>query len=280
MTTRIDTRFAELKKEDRAAFIAFVTAGDPDLDTSLEILKGLPAAGTDLIEIGMPFTDPMAEGPPIQASYLRALEAGQTMKKTLDLVRAFRAGNDTTPIILMGYYNPVYHYGVEKFLSDAKTAGVDGFIIVDLPAEEDEEMCLPALEAGLNFIRLATPTTDEHRLPAVLKNTSGFVYYVSVKGITGAAAANTTDVSAAVAQIKAQTNLPVAVGFGIKTPQNVAAIAAHADAAVVGSAIVDCIKDNLDETGAPTADLVLHVLEFVKSLAVGVQNTRRVPAGE
>jgi tryptophan synthase alpha chain len=280
MTTRIDTRFAELKKEDRAAFIAFVTAGDPDLDTSLEILKGLPEAGTDLIEIGMPFTDPMAEGPPIQASYLRALEAGQTMKKTLDLVRAFRAGNDTTPIILMGYYNPVYHYGVEKFLSDAKTAGVDGFIIVDLPAEEDEEMCLPALEAGLNFIRLATPTTDEHRLPAVLKNTSGFVYYVSVKGITGAAAANTTDVSSAVAQIKAQTNLPVAVGFGIKTPQNVAAIAAHADAAVVGSAIVDCIKDNLDETGAPTADLVLHVLEFVKSLAVGVQNTRRVPAGE
>tara|TARA_R110002073_G_scaffold25168_1_gene83809 strand:- start:296 stop:1120 length:825 start_codon:yes stop_codon:yes gene_type:complete len=274
MTTRIDKRFAELKQEGRAAFVAFVTAGDPDFETSLSILKGLPGAGTDLIEIGMPFTDPMAEGPPIQASYLRALKAGQTMKKTLDLVRQFRAGDDTTPIVLMGYYNPVYHYGVEKFLSDAKTAGVDGFIIVDLPAEEDHEMCLPALDAGLNFIRLATPTTDEHRLPAVLKNTSGFVYYVSVKGITGAAAANTTDVSAAVARIKAETDLPVAVGFGIKTPQNVAAIATHADGAVVGSAIVDCVKDNLDEAGRPTAELVPHVLEFVKSLADGVRSAR------
>ncbi len=280
MTTRIDKRFAELKQEGRAAFVAFVTAGDPDFDTSLEILKGLPGVGTDLIEIGMPFTDPMAEGPPIQASYLRALEGGQTMKKTLDLVRQFRADDATTPIVLMGYYNPVYHYGVEKFLSDAKTAGVDGFIIVDLPAEEDAEMCLPALEAGLNFIRLATPTTDEHRLPAVLKNTSGFVYYVSVKGITGAAAANTTDVSAAVARIKAETELPVAVGFGIKTPQNAAAIAAHADGAVVGSAIVDCVKDNLDENGRPTAALVPHVLEFVKSLADGVRSARKAPAAD
>lgn len=273
--TRIDRCFAALKAEGRAAFVAFVTAGDPDLETSLEIIKGLPAAGTDLIEIGMPFTDPMAEGPPIQASYLRALNGGQTMKKTLDLVTRFRAENNDTPIILMGYYNPVYHYGVEKFLTDAKKAGVDGLIIVDLPAEEDEELCLPAMAAGINFIRLATPTTDEKRLPAVLKNTSGFVYYVSVKGITGAAAAEATGVAEAVARIKAQTPLPVAVGFGIKTPQNAAAIAAHADGAVVGSAIVDLIKDNLDQSGAATPGLVPAVLEFVKSLADGVRSAKR-----
>jgi tryptophan synthase alpha chain len=273
--TRIDRRFAALKAEGRAAFVAFVTAGDPDLETSLEIIKGLPGAGTDLIEIGMPFTDPMAEGPPIQASYLRALNGGQTMKKTLDIVSRFREGDNDTPIILMGYYNPVYHYGVEKFLTDAKTAGVDGLIIVDLPAEEDEELCLPAMEAGVNFIRLATPTTDEKRLPAVLKNTSGFVYYVSVKGITGAAAAEATGVAEAVARIKAETPLPVAVGFGIKTPQNAAAIASHADGAVVGSAIVDLIKDNLDPSGATTPELVPAVLEFVKSLADGVRSAKR-----
>lgn len=273
--TRIDRRFAALKAEGRAAFVAFVTAGDPDLETSLEIIKGLPSAGTDLIEIGMPFTDPMAEGPPIQASYLRALNGGQTMRKTLDIVSRFRENDNDTPIILMGYYNPVYHYGVDAFLADAKKAGVDGLIIVDLPAEEDEELCLPAMAAGINFIRLATPTTDEKRLPAVLKNTSGFVYYVSVKGITGAAAAEATGVEAAVARIKAQTPLPVAVGFGIKTPQNAAAIAGHADGAVVGSAIVDLIKDNLDQSGATTPTLVPAVLEFVKSLADGVRSAKR-----
>ena len=273
--TRIDRRFAALKAEGRAAFVAFVTAGDPDLETSLEIIKGLPSAGTDLIEIGMPFTDPMAEGPPIQASYLRALNGGQTMRKTLDIVSRFRENDNDTPIILMGYYNPVYHYGVDAFLADAKKAGVDGLIIVDLPAEEDEELCLPAMAAGINFIRLATPTTDEKRLPAVLKNTSGFVYYVSVKGITGAAAAEATGVEEAVARIKAQTLLPVAVGFGIKTPQNAAAIAGHADGAVVGSAIVDLIKDNLDQSGVTTPALVPAVLEFVKSLADGVRSAKR-----
>lgn len=271
MTTRIDRRFTELKEEGRAAFVAFVTAGDPDLETSVEIIKGLPDAGADVIEVGMPFTDPMAEGPPIQASYLRALTEGQTMVKTLELVRRFRADNDTTPIVLMGYYNPVYHYGVDAFLTDAKEAGVDGLIIVDLPAEEDDELCIPALAAGLNFIRLATPTTDDVRLPTLLKNTSGFVYYVAVKGITGAEAAQTADVAAAVARIKGQTDLPVAVGFGLKTPQNVAAIAEHADGAVVGSAIVDCIKDNLNGDGKAGADLVPTVLNFVRSLAQGVK---------
>lgn len=274
-STRIDTRFAALKAEGRAAFVAFVTAGDPDLETSLEIIKGLPSVGTDLIEIGMPFTDPMAEGPPIQASYLRSLNGGQTMRKTLDVVRRFREGDNDTPIILMGYYNPVYHYGVERFLADAKAAGVDGLIIVDLPAEEDEELCLPAIEAEINFIRLATPTTDEKRLPKVLTNTSGFVYYVAVKGITGAGSADADEVAAAVKRIKAATPLPVAVGFGIKTPQNAAAIAAHADGAVVGSAIVDCIKDNLTSEGQATPTLVPTVLDFVKSLADGVRSVRR-----
>ncbi|MEQ9518437.1 MAG: tryptophan synthase subunit alpha [Parvibaculum sp.] len=273
-STRIDKRFAALKKESRAAFVAFVTAGDPDLETSLELIKGLPGVGTDLIEIGMPFTDPMAEGPPIQASYLRALKGGQTMRKTLDIVRRFREGDQDTPIILMGYYNPVYHYGVERFLTDAKSAGVDGLIIVDLPAEEDEELCLPAIEAEINFIRLATPTTDAKRLPKVLTNTSGFVYYVAVKGITGAGSADANEVAAAVKRIKAATDLPVAVGFGIKTPQNAAAIAAHADGAVVGSAIVDCIKDNLTPDGKASNKLVPTVLEFVKSLADGVRSVR------
>ncbi len=274
MSTRIDRRFATLKKEERAAFVAFVTAGDPDMETSLAILKGLPGAGTDVIEIGMPFTDPMAEGPPIQASYGRALKSGQTMARTLELVRQFREGDDDTPIILMGYYNPVHHFGPEAFLAEAKAAGVDGLIIVDLPAEEDAELCLPALEAGVNFIRLATPTTDEKRLSTILKNTSGFVYYVAVKGITGAAAAETTGVAKAVARIKAATDLPVVVGFGLKTPQNVAAIARHADGAVVGSAIVDCIKDNLDQNGSAPADLVPAVLDFVKSLSAGVYSGR------
>src|SRR6187431_3430049 len=217
MTTRIDQRFADLKREGRAALVTFTMAGDPDTKTSLEILKALPKAGADVIELGMPFTDPMADGPAIQAGGLRALNAGQTMVKTLAMVRAFRSGDDATPIVLMGYYNPIYVYGVDRFLADAKQAGIDGLIIVDLPPEEDAELCLPAMKAGLNFIRLATPTTDDKRLPAVLANTSGFVYYVSITGITGSGSADTAVVGQAVARIKRHTKLPVCVGFGIRT---------------------------------------------------------------
>src|SRR5438105_2494299 len=219
MTTRIDHRFTELRKDDRAALVTFLTAGDPDPDTSLAILKALPAAGADVVELGMPFTDPMADGPAIQASSLRALKAGQTLKRTLAMARAFRAGDDATPIVLMGYYNPIYIYGVDRFLADAIEAGVDGLIVVDLPPEEDDELCLPALRAGLNFIRLATPTTDDKRLPTVLNNTSGFVYYVSITGITGAAAPDTSKVTAAVARIKRHTSLPVAVRSGGDRPR-------------------------------------------------------------
>src|SRR3954468_5263978 len=232
MATRIDRRFAELKTEGRAALVTFLTAGDPDPETSLALVRALPAAGADVIELGMPFTDPMADGPAIQLSSQRALKAGQTLKKTLELVRAFRGSDDTTPLVLMGYYNPIYIYGVDRFLRDAKSAGVDGLIIVDLPPEEDEELCLPALKAGLNFIRLATPTTDDKRLPAVLKNTSGFVYYVSITGITGAATPNPAQVQAAVARIKRHTTLPVAVGFGVKTGDGARAIAEGADGVV------------------------------------------------
>ena len=226
MTTRIDARFAELKKQGRSAFVTFLMAGDPDPATSLEIIKALPKAGADVIEIGMPFTDPMADGPAIQAAGLRALKAGMTLKKTLAMVREFRKADDATPLVLMGYYNPIYIYGVDKFLVDAKSAGVDGLIIVDLPPEEDTELCLPAMKAGLNFIRLATPTTDDKRLPAVLANTSGFVYYVSITGITGSASADTASaVGEAVARIKRHTKLPVCVGFGIRTPEAARAIA-------------------------------------------------------
>src|SRR3984885_12115398 len=228
MTTRIDRRFAALKQEGRAALVTFTMAGDPDYATSVAILKALPKAGADIIELGMPFTDPMADGPAIQAAGLRALKAGQNMKKTLAAVREFRAGDDATPIVLMGYYNPIYIYGVARFLVDAKAAGVDGLIVVDLPPEEDEELCLPALKAGLNFIRLATPTTDDKRLPAVLANTSGFVYYVSITGITGMAAPDTGKVAGAVARIKRHTTLPVAVGFGVKTAEQARAIASGA----------------------------------------------------
>ena len=235
MTTRIDARFAALKQEGRAGLVTFVTAGDPDPKTSLEILKRLPAAGADVVELGMPFSDPMADGPAIQASSQRALRAAQTLKKTLALVRTFRTGDDSTPIVLMGYYNPIYIYGVPRFLADAKAAGVDGLIVVDLPPEEDDELCVPALNAGLNFIRLATPTTDDRRLPAVLANTSGFVYYVSITGITGAAAPDTRRVVDAVKRIKRHTSLPVAVGFGVKTAAHARAIAAGADGVVVGS---------------------------------------------
>ncbi|MDB5503831.1 MAG: tryptophan synthase, alpha chain, partial [Tardiphaga sp.] len=238
MTTRIDTRFAQLKTEGRAAFVTFLMAGDPDLATSLELIKALPTAGADIIEIGMPFTDPMADGPSIQAAGLRALKAGTTLRKTLAMVATFRETDNVTPIVLMGYYNPIYIYGVDKFLVDAKAAGVDGLIIVDLPPEEDAELCLPAMKAGLNFIRLATPTTDDKRLPAVLANTSGFVYYVSITGITGSGSADSAQVGAAVARIKRHTDLPVCVGFGIRTPEAAHDIAQHANGAVVGSALV------------------------------------------
>jgi tryptophan synthase alpha chain len=275
MTTRIDTRFAELKREGRAAFVTFLMAGDPDLKTSLDIIKALPAAGADIIEIGMPFTDPMADGPAIQASGLRALKAGTTLKKTLALVRDFRGGDGTTPIILMGYYNPIYIYGVDKFLADAKAAGVDGLILVDMPAEEDDELCIPALKAGLNFIRLATPTTDDKRLPAVLQNTSGFVYYVSITGITGSAAADTEQVAAAVGRIKRHTQLPVCVGFGIRTPDQARAIASRADGAVVGTALVDALCASLDAEGRATAKTVAAVADLVASLAQGVRGAKQ-----
>ena len=256
--SRIDARFAALRAEGRKAFVSFVMAGDPDRDTSLAVIRGLPGAGVDLIELGMPFTDPMADGPAIQRAGQRALAGGQTMDRTLAMVRAFREDDQTTPIVLMGYYNPIYSRGVERFLQDARAAGVDGLIIVDLPPEEDAELCLPAQAAGLNFIRLATPTTDERRLPKVLTNTSGFVYYVSITGITGAAEADAAAVAPEVARIKAATDLPVCVGFGVKTPQGARAIAGIADGAVVGSAIVERIGAG----GSPDA-----VLAFVRSLA-------------
>jgi tryptophan synthase alpha chain len=283
VSTRIDARFEALKQEGRAAFVTFVMCGDPDLATSLEIIKALPKAGADVIEIGMPFTDPMADGPAIQAAGLRALHAGMTLNKTLDLVRAFRAQDQATPIVLMGYYNPIYIYGVERFLADAKSAGVDGLIIVDLPPEEDDELCRPALKAGLNFIRLATPTTDDKRLPAVLANTSGFVYYVSITGITGSASADSEAVSAAVERIKRHTALPVCVGFGIRSPQAAAAIAGHADGVVVGSALVDALRGSLDGEGRATAATLSAVTGLARALADGVHSvgktgTRKVRA--
>lgn len=258
--TRIDAKFAELKAEGKKAFVTYVMAGHPTYETSLEIVKGLPKAGVDVIELGLPFTDPMADGPTIQLAGQVALEAGMTLEKTLDVAREFRKDDTTTPIVLMGYYNPIYSRGVERFLDDAKEAGIDGLIIVDLPPEEDEELCIPAQKKGLNFIRLATPTTDDKRLPKVLQNTSGFVYYVSITGITGAANAEAGDVGPEVARIKAATDLPVIVGFGIKTPESAERIAKVADGAVVGSAIVDRIGKG---------DSVEDVLSFVKSLADG-----------
>lgn len=258
--TRIDAKFAALKAEGKKAFVAYIMGGDPDMETSLAVMRGMPAAGVDVIELGMPFTDPMADGPTIQLAGQRALDGGMTMDKVLDMVRAFRAGDDTTPIVLMGYYNPIYSRGVDRFLVEATEAGIDGLIVVDLPPEEDEELCLPAQAAGLNFIRLATPTTDDKRLPKVLQNTSGFVYYVSITGITGAAAAQTADVAPEVARIKAATDLPVIVGFGISTPENAQAIAAVADGCVVGSAIVKEIGE-----GKPVAE----ILSRVAALAAG-----------
>ena len=275
MSTRIDRRFAALKQEGRAALVTFTMAGDPDYDTSLAIAKALPKAGADVIELGMPFTDPMADGPAIQAAGVRALKAGQRMTKTLALVREFRKSDDATPIVLMGYYNPIYIYGVDRFLIDAKAAGVDGLIVVDLPPEEDEELCLPALAAGLNFIRLATPTTDDKRLPAVLANTSGFVYYVSITGITGSASADSGVVGEAVARIKRHTKLPVCVGFGIRTPDAARAIAQKADGAVVGTALVDALHASLDAQGRATAKTVPAVADLVAGLAQGVRGAKQ-----
>ena len=275
MTSRIDRRFAALKNEGRKALVTFVTAGDPDYATSERIVLGLPAAGADLIELGMPFSDPMADGPAVQASSLRALKAGQTLRKTLDLVRAFRKQDEDTPIVLMGYYNPIYVFPREAFLDEAKAAGVDGLIIVDMPPEADEELCLPAVARGLNFIRLATPTTDDRRLPAVLANTSGFVYYVSITGITGAATADPSQVNAAVARIKRHTRLPVAVGFGVRTAEHARAIAAGADGVVVGSALVSALKDSLDKDNKATAKTQTAVVNLVAELAKGVRDARK-----
>jgi len=278
MTTRIDRRFAALIEEGRAALVTFTMAGDPDYDTALAIAKALPKAGADLIELGMPFTDPMADGPAIQAAGVRALHGGQTMIKTLALVRAFRKTDDTTPIVLMGYYNPIYIYGVDRFLVDATAAGVDGLIVVDLPPEEDEELCLPTLKAGLNFIRLATPTTDDKRLPTVLNNTSGFVYYVSIIGITGAATPDASKVATAVSRIKRHTELPVAVGFGVRTAEQARAIAAGADGVVVGSALVDALRTSLDKNSKAGPGTVKAVTDLVSVLAAGVRAARRVAA--
>jgi len=272
--TRLDARFASLKAEGRSGLVTFITAGDPDTDTSLAILKGLPAAGADIIELGMPFSDPMADGLAIQASSLRALKAGMTLRKTLDMVRAFRQDDDETPMVLMGYYNPIHHYGSEKFVTDAKAAGVDGLIIVDLPPEEETELCLPALAGEINFIYLTAPTTDDERLPVVLKNASGFVYYVSITGVTGTGSARLSDTHAAVERIRRHTDLPVAVGFGITTPEAAADVASVADAAVVGSALINVLCENLDADGQATSTLVDKVLAFARQLGDGVRQTK------
>jgi tryptophan synthase alpha chain len=278
MTTRIETRFAKCRAEGRAALVTFLMAGDPDPATSLDLIKSLPKAGADVIEVGMPFTDPMADGPSIQAAGLRALAAGMSLAKTLDLVRAFRKDDNETPIVLMGYFNPIYVRGVDTFLAEAKDAGVDGLIVVDLPPEEDDELCIPALKAGLNFIRLATPTTDDKRLPKVLTNTSGFLYYVSITGITGAATPDYSKVADAVTRIKRQTQLPVAVGFGVKNAQTAAAIAASADGVVVGSALIDTLKNSLDDKGAATSKTIGAVTKLVSEIADGVRQARKAAA--
>jgi tryptophan synthase alpha chain len=270
--TRIERRFAELRKKRRAGLVTFITAGDPDYETSLAILKALPDAGADIIELGMPFSDPMADGPAIQASSQRALRAGQSMQKTLAMVRAFRAADAATPIVLMGYYNPIYVYPVEQFIAEAVQAGVDGLIVVDMPPEEDAELRPAATAAGLNFIRLATPTTDARRLPAVLANTSGFLYYVSIAGITGTAAPDIASVAAHVGRIKAHTHLPIAVGFGVKTEDQVSALAGIAEGVVVGSAIVGAIAQSLDEQGNATRNTKPQVLGLVERLAAALRH--------
>lgn len=269
---RISARFAELKEQGRGGLVTYFTAGYPNYDVGLEILLGLPDAGADIVEIGMPFSDPMADGPAIQAAGVHALENGQTMVKTLEMARLFREKHPKTPTIMMGYYNPIYSYGVEKFLADAKASGLDGLIVVDLPPEEDDELCLPALEAGLSFIRLATPTTDDARLPAVLKNTSGFVYYVSILGITGTKSIDVGPVRESVARIRRHTDLPIVVGFGVKTPDDAGAVSQASDAAVVGSSIVAQVEAQLDENRAPKAGCAKAVLDYVSALAAGVRD--------
>ena len=279
MTTRIDRRMAKLKAEGRPALVTYFMGGDPDYETSLSIMKALPKAGSDVIELGMPFSDPMADGPAIQAAGLRALRGGQTLKKTLQLAREFRRDDNETPIVMMGYYNPIYVYGVERFLVDAIDAGIDGLIVVDLPPEMDEELCIPALKAGINFIRLATPTTDDKRLPTVLQNTSGFVYYVSMTGITGSALPDTSKVAAAVGRIKAHTDLPVCVGFGVKPAEQARAIGASADGVVVGTAIVNAVASVIGPKGEKTADPAEAVATLVDGLAHGVRRARLASAG-
>jgi tryptophan synthase alpha chain len=278
MTARMDARFAKLKAEGRPALVTYFMGGDPDFDTSLRIMKALPESGADIIELGMPFSDPMADGPTIQLAGQRALKGGQTLAKTLEMARRFRETDGETPIVMMGYYNPIYIYGVEKFLDDAVAVGIDGLIVVDLPPEMDDELCIPALNKGINFIRLATPTTDDKRLPAVLKNTSGFVYYVSMNGITGAALPDPSVVSAAVSRIKGHTELPVCVGFGVKTADHAKAIGAVADGVVVGTAIVAQIAGSLTRDGAAGPDTVASVATLVKGLATGVRTARLVAA--
>jgi tryptophan synthase alpha chain len=278
MTKRMDEKFAALKAEGRPAFVTYFMAGDPDYDTALEIMKGLPGAGADIIELGAPFSDPMADGPTIQMAGQRALKSGHTLEKTISMARDFRKVDQTTPIVMMGYYNPIYVYGVDRFLDAAVDAGIDGMIIVDLPPEMDDELCVPALAKGLNFIRLATPTTDDRRLPAVLKNTSGFVYYVSMTGITGSALPDPSKVGVAVARIKSHTGLPVCVGFGVKTAEHARLIGAAADGVVVGTAIVNEVANSLDADGRATAKTVSSVTNFVASVAEGVRAARLAAA--
>jgi len=274
MSDRLAQCFARLRATNRAAFVPFITGGDPDLETSAALLKALPEAGADIIELGMPFSDPMADGPAVQAASLRALAAGTTLVDVLGLVTAFRQHDQETPMILMGYYNPIYSYGAERFLDDALAAGVDGLIVVDLPPEHDDELCLPALTRGISFIRLASPTTDDDRLPTVLRNTSGFVYYVSITGTTGTKSADAVQVGHAVDRLRQHTDLPIAVGFGIRTPEQAAAIARTADAAVVGSAIVSTVESSLDPNGRATARTVPETLALVRDLAAGVRGAR------
>jgi len=270
MSKRIEEAFAQTRQQGRAALVTYIMAGDPDYDTALAIMRALPGAGSDVIELGLPFSDPMADGPTIQEAGLRALKAGQNVQKTLELVADFRRSDQKTPIILMGYYNPIYHYGVARFLEEAHQAGIDGLLVVDLPPEMDEELCLPALEAGLNFIRLATPTTDAKRLPKVLQNTSGFVYYVSMTGITGAALNPMSNIGTAVAAIKQHTDLPIAVGFGIKTAAQTGEIAKIADGVVVGSALIHALAATLDVNGKPQDDTVTAVADLVRELCAGL----------
>ena len=271
---RLEKTFKSLAEKNQSAFITFLTAGDPDYETSISIIDKLPESGVDIIEVGVPFSDPMADGPSVQASSLRALNNGMTLKKTLDLVKNFRKKNDTTPIVLMGYYNPIYIYGNEKFLKDAKDAGVDGLIVVDLPPEEDHELCIPANEAGLNFIRLCTPTTDENRIPAVLKNTSGFLYYVSITGITGTKTPDFSKLVKPIETLKAKSKLPIAVGFGIKTKENATEVAKIADGVVVGSSIVDIIQTSLNDQKS-SDEIKNNVLKYVQDLSEGIKQGRK-----